>query len=73
MLDPKHLKAIKKSAQREQWSAVGDTLRTLSAQAASNPMDAIRVKGLIPIIQERNVEDLAWAIDRLLAIKNQPD
>lgn len=70
MLDPRHLKTIKKSAQREQWSAVGDALRTLSAQAANDPMDTMRVKGLVPIVQSRNVDDLSWAIDKLLGIKN---
>jgi len=69
MLDPEHLKAIKKSAQREEWSAVGDSIRALSAQAVGDSMDILRVESLVPIVQERNLEQLSWTIDELLRIK----
>ena len=73
MLDPKQLKALKKSAQREEWSAVGDTLRALSAQAVGSSVDRIRLQGLVPVIKQRNLEDLSWAVDELLRIQNRRD
>ena len=73
MLDPQQLKAIKMSAQREQWSAVGDALLVLSAQAAGNPVDVLRVKSLVPVIQARNREDLCWVVDEMLRIQNRLD
>jgi hypothetical protein len=73
MLDPQQLTAIKISAQREEWSAVGDALRVLSAQAAGNPVDVLRVKSLVRVIQERNREDLCGAVDELLRIQNRLD
>jgi hypothetical protein len=71
MLDPKQLKAIKKSAQREQWSAVDDAVVALSAQASGKPVDIVRIKSLVPVIQGRNREDLCWAVDELLRIQNR--
>ena len=71
MLDPAHLKAIKISAQSEQWSAVGDSLVVLSAQAAGNPVDLLRIKNLVTITRGRNQQDLYWAVDKLLRLQNQ--
>ena len=71
MLDPKQLKAIRKSAQREEWSSIGDAVGALSAQASGNPIDIIRIKSLIPVIQQKNREDLLWAIDELLRIQKR--
>ena len=72
MLDPKFLTAIKISAQREEWSAVGDTMVALSAQAAGNRVDVLRIKQLVTVIRRRNQEDLSWAVDELLRLQKQP-
>ena len=72
MLDPKFLTAIKISAQREEWSAVGDTMVALSAQAAGNRVDVLRIKQLLTVIRRRNQEDLSWAVDELLRLQKQP-
>ena len=73
MLSPEHLKALKKSAQREEWSSVGDTLITLYAEAVGDHVDVVRVKRLVPLVQEQNREDLCWAVDQLLRSQNRPD
>ena len=72
MLDPKFLTAIKMSAQREEWSAVGDTMVALSAQAAGNRVDVLRIKQLVTVIRRRNQEDLSWAVDELLRLQKSP-
>ena len=72
MLDPKRLKAIKMSARREEWSAVGDTMVALSAQAAGNRVDVLRIKQLVTVIRRRNQEDLSWAVDELLRLQKSP-
>ena len=72
MLDPKYLTAIKMSAQREEWSAVGDTMVALCAQAAGNRVDVLRIKQLLTVIRRRNQEDLSWAVDELLRLQKSP-
>ena len=73
MLSPEHLKALKMSAQREEWSAVGSTLVTLYAQAVGSSVDIVRLNSLVPVIRERNREDLSWAVDELLRIQDRSD
>ena len=69
MLDPKRLKAIKMSARREEWSAVGDSLVALSAQAAGNSLELFRIKNLVTIIRGRNQQDVSGAVDQLLRLQ----